>query len=84
MLVVAIPVALTGKDIMGLAQTGTGKTAAFGVPMLHHLVSKPMVPLFPHRLAPLVARSEIFIRSVYKRMTKGEKGGRKNDDFFET
>jgi ATP-dependent RNA helicase RhlE len=31
----AIPVALTGRDIIGLAQTGTGKTAAFVLPMLH-------------------------------------------------
>ena len=31
----AIPFALDGHDIMGLAQTGTGKTAAFTLPMLH-------------------------------------------------
>ncbi|MBI3231700.1 MAG: DEAD/DEAH box helicase [Candidatus Doudnabacteria bacterium] len=30
----AIPVAISGKDLMGIAQTGTGKTLAFGVPML--------------------------------------------------
>ena len=30
----AIPVALTGVDVVGLAQTGTGKTLAFGLPML--------------------------------------------------
>jgi len=30
----AIPVALEGKDVMGLAQTGTGKTLAFAVPMI--------------------------------------------------
>ncbi len=33
----AIPHALSGKDILGLAQTGTGKTAAFVLPMLHRL-----------------------------------------------
>jgi len=33
----AIPPALLGKDIMGCAQTGTGKTAAFTLPMLHRL-----------------------------------------------
>lgn len=33
----AIPLVLEGKDIMGLAQTGTGKTAAFGLPLIHHL-----------------------------------------------
>ena len=34
----AIPIILTGRDVMGLAQTGTGKTAAFGLPMIHNLV----------------------------------------------
>lgn len=33
----AIPVALEGKDIIGIAQTGTGKTLAFGVPLLQNL-----------------------------------------------
>jgi len=33
----AIPAALTGKDIVGQAQTGTGKTAAFAIPMLETL-----------------------------------------------
>jgi len=33
----AIPVALTGKDVLGIAQTGTGKTAAFTLPMIERL-----------------------------------------------
>ena len=33
-----IPVILQGKDVMGLAQTGTGKTAAFVLPILQHLM----------------------------------------------
>lgn len=33
----AIPILLNGKDLLGVAQTGTGKTAAFGIPILHHL-----------------------------------------------
>jgi ATP-dependent RNA helicase RhlE len=33
----AIPVALAGRDLIGVAQTGTGKTAAFAVPILHRL-----------------------------------------------
>ncbi|MFA5130536.1 MAG: DEAD/DEAH box helicase [Patescibacteria group bacterium] len=33
----SIPIALEGKDMMGIAQTGTGKTLAFGVPMLQRL-----------------------------------------------
>lgn len=33
----AIPVAVEGKDVMGIAQTGTGKTLAFGLPLLQRL-----------------------------------------------
>jgi len=33
----AIPVALQGKDMVGVAQTGTGKTLAFGIPMIQRL-----------------------------------------------
>lgn len=36
----AIPVLLTGKDIIGQAQTGTGKTAAFGIPLLNKINPK--------------------------------------------
>ena len=36
----AIPIALEGRDLLGLAQTGTGKTAAFILPILHRLSSK--------------------------------------------
>ncbi|GAG56002.1 unnamed protein product, partial [marine sediment metagenome] len=35
----AIPIILNGKDILGCAQTGTGKTAAFALPILQRLVS---------------------------------------------
>ena len=34
----AIPPVLQGRDVMGLAQTGTGKTAAFALPILHRLM----------------------------------------------
>ena len=35
----ALPVIFEGRDVLGLAQTGTGKTVAFGVPMLQKLMS---------------------------------------------
>lgn len=37
----AIPVALSGKDLVGIANTGTGKTAAFAVPVMHRLINEP-------------------------------------------
>ncbi len=37
----AIPAALEGRDILGLAQTGTGKTAAFALPILEQILDEP-------------------------------------------
>jgi len=36
----AIPLVLQGRDLLGIAQTGTGKTAAFALPLLHHLAAR--------------------------------------------
>src|SRR5579871_2736210 len=41
----AIPHLLAGRDILGVAQTGTGKTAAFALPILHYLATRPKRPL---------------------------------------
>jgi ATP-dependent RNA helicase RhlE len=41
----AIPHILAGRDLLGCAQTGTGKTAAFAIPMLQ-LLSKPTEVLY--------------------------------------
>ena len=38
----AIPVILEGRDVMGLAQTGTGKTAAFALPIMQMLSQGPI------------------------------------------
>ena len=40
----AIPVVLSGQDVLGLAQTGTGKTAAFSLPILHRLAESKKRP----------------------------------------
>lgn len=47
----SIPIALQGRDIVGLAETGSGKTAAFAIPILQALLEKPQ-PLFSLVLAP--------------------------------
>lgn len=46
----AIPHAMNGRDVMGLAQTGTGKTAAFGIPLIARLIEEG------GRAAPKTAR----------------------------
>jgi ATP-dependent RNA helicase RhlE len=38
----AIPLALEGRDLIGLAQTGTGKTAGFTLPIVHNLITAPI------------------------------------------
>jgi ATP-dependent RNA helicase RhlE len=40
---------LAGKDLLGIAQTGTGKTAAFALPIIHRLMANPD-PSEPARL----------------------------------
>ncbi|MGI9422940.1 MAG: DEAD/DEAH box helicase [Hyphomicrobiaceae bacterium] len=40
----AIPAVMAGKDILGIAQTGTGKTAAFALPILHRLAAERKAP----------------------------------------
>jgi len=70
----AIPVALAGRDVLGIAQTGTGKTAAFTLPMIERLAagrSKARMPrslvLAPTReLADQVAAS-------FEKYSKGRK-----------
>ncbi|MCJ1253185.1 ribosomal RNA processing protein [Lignoscripta atroalba] len=47
----AIPLALQGRDLIGLAETGSGKTAAFALPILQALMDKPQ-PLFGLVMAP--------------------------------
>ena len=45
----AIPVVLTGKDVMGAAQTGTGKTAAFALPLLQRIMKHENASTSPAR-----------------------------------
>ncbi|MBI5879687.1 MAG: DEAD/DEAH box helicase [Chloroflexi bacterium] len=46
-----VPMALTGQDILGSAETGTGKTAAFMLPLLHRLLAAGERP---HKLRALI------------------------------
>ncbi len=49
----AIPPLLEGRDLIGIAQTGTGKTAAFALPILHRLAAQPQ-PRAPGRPRVLI------------------------------
>jgi ATP-dependent RNA helicase RhlE len=54
-----IPVVLRGADLLGLAQTGSGKTAAFVLPVLHRLLAQAPQPRRPVRALVLVPTREL-------------------------
>ncbi|MFP4475499.1 MAG: DEAD/DEAH box helicase [Desulfatibacillaceae bacterium] len=70
-----IPEVMAGRDIMGLAQTGTGKTAAFVLPILHRLMSGPRNKVRALVLAPTRELAEQIRRDV---VTLGKKTGLKS------
>ena len=37
----AIPISLSGRDILGIAETGSGKTASFSIPLIQHCLQQP-------------------------------------------
>jgi ATP-dependent RNA helicase RhlE len=45
----AIPIVLAGRDVMGAAQTGTGKTAAFSIPLLQKMLRHENASMSPAR-----------------------------------
>lgn len=59
-----IPLALEGKDVIGQAQTGTGKTAAFGLPMLNKIDSTKNIlqglVIAPTRELAIQTQEELF------------------------
>lgn len=63
----SIPPALQGKDILGTAQTGTGKTGAFGIPMMKHLYDNEKIRGLI--LAP-TRELAVQIHTVLKQMAK--------------
>ena len=63
-----IPACLEGRDVMGLAQTGTGKTAAFALPIMQRLLEEPgRGPLVLILARPGSSRSRSQPRSNYSR-----------------
>lgn len=70
----AIPVALAGRDVLGIAQTGTGKTAAFTLPMIDRLSSGRAKARMPRALV-LAPTRELAdqVASSFEKYAKGTK-----------
>ena len=67
----AIPVALDGQDIIGQAQTGTGKTAAFGLPMLNNIKNRKAISsiiLAPTRELAIQVHDELVKLAKYEKL----------------
>lgn len=70
----AIPHALNGRDVMGLAQTGTGKTAAFGLPLVQHLLSADERPVPRGARALILAPTRELVNQIVENLTGYIKG----------
>jgi superfamily II DNA/RNA helicase len=70
----AIPVALQGRDVLGIAQTGTGKTAAFTLPMIDRLKAGRSKARMPRSLVIAPTRELADqVSAAFERYSKGQK-----------
>src|ERR1041385_7437611 len=70
----AIPVALAGQDVLGIAQTGTGKTAAFPLPMIDKLSAGRAKARMPRALVVAPTRELADqVSASFERYAKGQK-----------
>ncbi|CUH40109.1 ATP-dependent RNA helicase RhlE [Jannaschia seosinensis] len=70
----AIPPALDGRDVMGLAQTGTGKTAAFGLPLTQHLLAEDVRPQPRTARALILAPTRELVNQIVESLDGFTKG----------
>ncbi|RKP38669.1 P-loop containing nucleoside triphosphate hydrolase protein, partial [Dimargaris cristalligena] len=73
----AIPTALTGRDIIGIAQTGSGKTAAFILPLLVHLLDQPELEPGEGPIGLILAPTRELVQQIHReaRQFAGVYGG---------
>ena len=70
----AIPHIMKGADLMGLAQTGTGKTAAFGLPLAHRLLEIGHPPPPKHVRALILAPTRELVSQIFDNIASFTKG----------
>lgn len=62
----AMPVALSGRDLLGCAETGSGKTAAFAIPMIQHCLAQPPIRRGDGPLALVLAPTRELAQQIEK------------------
>ncbi|KAL8106510.1 hypothetical protein AgCh_023323 [Apium graveolens] len=62
----AMPIALSGRDLLGCAETGSGKTAAFTIPMIEHCLAQPPVRRGDGPLALVLAPTRELAQQIEK------------------
>lgn len=70
----AIPYILQGEDLMGLAQTGTGKTAAFGLPLIHRLLADQGAPVPKGARALILAPTRELVNQIAQNLISFVRG----------
>ncbi|KAL2239597.1 DEAD-box ATP-dependent RNA helicase 20 [Sesamum indicum] len=76
----AMPVALSGRDLLGCAETGSGKTAAFTIPMIQHCLAQPPIQRGVGPLALVLAPT----RELAQQIEKEVKAFSRSLDSFKT
>ncbi|KAK1320723.1 DEAD-box ATP-dependent RNA helicase 24 [Acorus calamus] len=67
----AMPVALSGRDLLGCAETGSGKTAAFAIPMIQHCLAQPPIRRGDGPLALVLAPTRELAQQIEKERNIG-------------
>ncbi|KAG4923542.1 hypothetical protein JHK87_049082 [Glycine soja] len=62
----AMPIALSGRDLLGCAETGSGKTAAFTIPMIQHCLAQPPIRRNDGPLALVLAPTRELAQQIEK------------------
>ncbi|NQU35529.1 MAG: DEAD/DEAH box helicase [Bacteroidetes bacterium] len=80
----SIPILLQGKDLLGCAQTGTGKTAAFAIPILQHIYNNPQQSKGRRKIRALIVTPtrELAIQIADSFTTYGKYTGIRNTVIF--
>ncbi|KAK2417813.1 P-loop containing nucleoside triphosphate hydrolase superfamily protein [Trifolium repens] len=61
-----MPIALTGRDLLGCAETGSGKTTTFTIPMIQHCLAQPPIRRGDGPLALVLAPARELAQQIEK------------------